>query len=46
MMAAQTPMRRNAEPEDIAGAILTMSCEYSRFVTGTYTPVCGGMQMI
>lgn len=46
MIASHTPMRRVANPEDIAGAILAIACEHSKFVTGTYTPVCGGMQMI
>lgn len=46
MITAQTPMRRIADPEDIAGAILLMACEHSKFITGSYTPVCGGMQMI
>jgi len=46
MIALNTPLGRVAEPEDIAGAILMMACEHSKFVSGTYTPVCGGMQMI
>lgn len=45
-IASHTPMRRVADPEDIAGAILVMASEHSKFITGTYTPVCGGMQMI
>ena len=32
-------------PEDIAGAILMMASDHTGFVTGTYTPVCGGIQM-
>ena len=46
MIAATTPLGRVAEPEDIAGAILMLASEHSKFVSGTYTPVCGGMQMI
>jgi 3-oxoacyl-[acyl-carrier protein] reductase len=44
--ANHTPMGRNALPEDIAGAILMMSSDFSKFVTGTYLPVSGGTQMI
>jgi 3-oxoacyl-[acyl-carrier protein] reductase len=42
----RTPLRRLAEPEDIAGAVLFFCVDWSRFVTGTYLPVCGGTQMI
>ena len=45
-IAAHTPMRRVANPEDIAGAIFLMVCDHSKFITGSYTPVCGGLQMI
>jgi len=45
-MAAQTPLRRVGQPDDIAGAILFYCTEWSKFVSGTYLPVCGGMQMI
>jgi 3-oxoacyl-[acyl-carrier protein] reductase len=44
-MAAQTPLRRNALAEDIAGAILFFTGPESRFVTGSYLPVSGGIQM-
>jgi len=44
-VAARTPLRRLAEPEDIAGAVLFYCVDWSRFVTGTYLPVCGGTQM-
>jgi 3-oxoacyl-[acyl-carrier protein] reductase len=43
--AQQAPLRRNGLPEDIAGVILHFLSDESRFVTGTYTPVCGGMMM-
>jgi len=45
MLAAHTPLRRLAQPEDIAGAILLMASDHSGFVSGTYTPVSGGRQM-
>lgn len=44
--AAQTPLRRVGQPDDIAGAVLFYCTEWSRYVTGTYLPVCGGMQML
>jgi len=44
-IADRTPLKRLAEPEDIAGAILFYCMDWSRFVTGTYLPVCGGTQM-
>lgn len=45
-IGATTPLRRVAEPEDIAGAILLMVSDHAGFVTGTYTPVSGGHFMI
>jgi len=44
-VAERTPLRRVAEPDDIAGAILFYCANWSRFVTGTYLPVSGGVQM-
>jgi 3-oxoacyl-[acyl-carrier protein] reductase len=44
-VAQRTPLRRLAQPEDIAGAVLFFCMDWSRFVTGTYLPVCGGTQM-
>jgi 3-oxoacyl-[acyl-carrier protein] reductase len=44
-VGARTPLRRVAQPEDIAGAVLFYCAEWSGFVTGTYLPVCGGIQM-
>jgi 3-oxoacyl-[acyl-carrier protein] reductase len=41
--AAHTPLRRFGQPEDVAGAALLFCAEWSRFVTGTYLPVCGGI---
>jgi 3-oxoacyl-[acyl-carrier protein] reductase len=43
--AARTPLRRFGQPEDVAGAVLFYCADWSRFVTGTYLPVCGGIQM-
>jgi 3-oxoacyl-[acyl-carrier protein] reductase len=40
-----TPLRRQARPEDIAGAVLFFCSEYASFVTGIYLPVNGGTQM-
>ncbi|UCG60683.1 MAG: SDR family oxidoreductase [Candidatus Zixiibacteriota bacterium] len=45
-VAAHTPLRRLALPDDIAGAILFYCADWSRFVTGTYLPTSGGTQMI
>ncbi len=44
-IAAHTPLGRNALPEDIAGAILFFAGDESSFVSGTYLPVSGGVQM-
>lgn len=44
-VAQHTPLKRLGTPEDIAGAILFYCVDWSRFVTGTYLPVCGGIQM-
>ena len=44
-IADRTPLKRLAQPEDIAGAVLFYCADWSRFVTGTYLPVCGGTQM-
>ncbi len=45
-MAQALPMRRIADPEDIAGAVLMMVSDHARYVTGSYTPVAGGGLMI
>jgi 3-oxoacyl-[acyl-carrier protein] reductase len=42
-VAHLTPLRRNALPEDVAGAILLLASDHARHVTGTYLPVDGGM---
>lgn len=40
-----TPLGRTARPEDIADVIAFFASDASRFVTGSYTPVNGGMLM-
>lgn len=45
-VGATVPLRRVAEPDDIAGAILMMVSDYTRFITGSYTPVTGGNLML
>jgi 3-oxoacyl-[acyl-carrier protein] reductase len=44
--AARTPLGRIGQPDDVAGAVLFLCADGSRFVTGTYLPVSGGTQMI
>jgi len=44
-VADQTPLDRVATPEDIARAVATLVSDDCRFVTGTYTPVNGGLTM-
>ncbi len=38
-----TPLSRIANPEDVAGAVAFLTGDDSRFVTGTYLPVTGGL---
>ena len=45
-VAQQTPLRRNGQPEDIAGAVLLLASEPARFITGTYLMVNGGSLML
>jgi non-ribosomal peptide synthetase component F/NAD(P)-dependent dehydrogenase (short-subunit alcohol dehydrogenase family) len=45
-IAAKCPMRRNGLPEDMAGAVLFLASDLSRFMTGTYLPVDGGFTML
>jgi len=42
---AATPLRRIARPEDIAGPVLFLASEWSRFVTGQVLFVDGGLVM-
>ncbi len=43
-VAQLTPLRRNGTPEDVAGAILMLASDNTRFVTGGYIQVDGGLQ--
>lgn len=40
-----TPLGRIAEPEDVAGVISFLAGDGAGFLTGTYTPVTGGLVM-
>lgn len=40
-----TPLRRMAQPDDVAGAVSFLASDDSQFLTGTYTPVNGGSYM-
>jgi 3-oxoacyl-[acyl-carrier protein] reductase len=44
-VASMTPLRRNARPEDIAGAIVLLARDEANFVTGNYVVVDGGRQI-
>ena len=44
-IAQGTPLRRVGLPEDVAGAVVMLCREEARFVSGTYVPVSGGIQM-
>lgn len=44
-VAQRTPMKRIGLPQDVAGAVLYFCTEWSGFVSGTYLPVSGGIQM-
>ena len=45
MLVAQTPLRRIATPEDVAGPVLFLASDWSRFVTGQVLHVDGGLVM-
>jgi len=45
MLVAQTPLRRIATPEDVAGPVLFLASDWSRFVTGQILHVDGGLVM-
>jgi 3-oxoacyl-[acyl-carrier protein] reductase len=45
MLIAQTPLRRIATPEDVAGPVLFLASNWSRFVTGQVLHVDGGLVM-
>lgn len=42
LIAAQTPLRRIATPEDIAKTVLFLASSNSSYLTGVNIPVCGG----
>ena len=44
-IAEQTPLRRIATPEDVAGPVLFLASEWSRFMTGQVLYVDGGLVM-
>ena len=44
-IVAQTPLRRIARPEDVAGPVLFLASDWSRFVTGQVLVVDGGLVM-
>lgn len=44
-IVAQTPLRRVARPEDVAGPVLFLASDWSRFVTGQLLLVDGGLMM-
>jgi len=44
-ITAHTPLRRLAEPEDVAAAVAFLCSAGARHVTGVYLPVCGGAHM-
>lgn len=46
MTAAQTPLQRNGTAADMAGAVLYLASDLSRFMTGCYLPVDGGITML
>ncbi|MGZ7443159.1 SDR family oxidoreductase [Paenibacillus sp. TH7-28] len=45
MISRFTPLGRVAEPDDVAGVISFLAGPDAGFVTGTYTPVTGGLVM-
>jgi 3-oxoacyl-[acyl-carrier protein] reductase len=44
-IVAQTPLRRIATPEDVAGPVLFLASDWSRFMTGQTLYVDGGLVM-
>lgn len=45
-VAGMTPLKRIALPEDVAGAVLLVASDETRFISGAYLPVSGGIQML
>jgi len=46
IMAEHTPLKRIAQAEDIAGVILMMASDQTKYITGAYIPVSGGNHML
>lgn len=44
-LVAQTPLGRIATPEDVAGPVLFLASDWSRFMTGQVLVVDGGLVM-
>jgi 3-oxoacyl-[acyl-carrier protein] reductase len=44
-IVAATPLRRIARPEDVAGPVLFLASDWSRFMTGQVLFVDGGLVM-
>ena len=45
MIISQTPLRRIASPDDVAGAVLFLGSDWSKFITGQTIYVDGGLVM-
>jgi 3-oxoacyl-[acyl-carrier protein] reductase len=45
MIISQTPLRRIANPDDVAGAVLFLASDWSKFITGQTIYVDGGLVM-
>ena len=45
LISVQTPLRKIADPEDVAKVLLFLSSEDSCHLTGVNIPVCGGIVM-
>ena len=46
MVADYAPLKRVGLPEDVAGAVVAVASDHSRFITGCYIPVSGGLLML
>lgn len=44
--ASQTPLRRNADPDDVARVVAFLCSDEARFLAGAVIPVCGGAAML